>query len=73
MQKILISMITAFIGTSALAIDNAGFQQFDNQYNIGWGMSQTQFSNGAGNQTLEQDQSLNVEVEHLLTWEFGLI
>ena len=55
----LLNIITLF------ALDNSNFQLFDDQYNFGYGASNTLFSNGIQNQTLQQNQFLNLEVERL--------
>lgn len=64
MHKILVTLLMVS-ATSAFAINNDAFQEFDNQYNIGYAVSQTLLSNGAANQTLQQNQTLNLGVERL--------
>ena len=64
MRKILLA--TLVIGSaSAFALDNQKFQEFDRQMSLGYGTYQMTLQNGAGNQTLQQSQFLNLEVERL--------
>jgi hypothetical protein len=49
----------------AVASDRAGFQQFDNQYNIGYGYNQVTVQNGSTNQAQVDSQALSLEVERL--------
>jgi len=64
MRKILLgALITT--GASAFALNNSAFQEFDNQYNAGYSLTQYTLSNGAGNQMLQQNQAMNLEVERL--------
>ena len=64
MRKILIGLLT-ISGVSAFAVNNSQFQAFDNEYNIGYSVANTEFTNGAGNQTLQQSQAMALEVERL--------
>ena len=64
MRKILVGLLSVS-GASAFAVNNGAFQQFDDQYNIGYGASQMSLQNGAGNQTLQQNQFITLEVERL--------
>lgn len=41
------------------------FQQFDNQYNLGYSVSQYDLANGASSNTLQQNQALNLGLERL--------
>lgn len=41
------------------------FQKFDNEYNIGYSISQFQLANGGQQQTLQQNQNTYLEVERL--------
>lgn len=64
MRKILIGLLSVS-GASAFAVNNGAFQQFDDEYNVGYGVANTQFTNGSGNQTLQQSQFMTLEVERL--------
>ena len=64
MRKILVSLLSVS-SASAFAVNNGAFQQFDNEYNVGYGASQMTLQNGAGNQTLQQNQFITLEVERL--------
>jgi len=64
MRKILVVLLS-LSGVSAYAVNNGAFQQFDDEYNAGYGMSQMTLQNGAGNQTLQQNQYMTIEVERL--------
>lgn len=44
---------------------NAAFQEFQNEYNIGYGYSQGSLINGAHNTASYNTQSINLELEHL--------
>lgn len=64
MRKIL--LVTLAIGSaSVFALDNQKFQEFDRQMSLGYGAYQMTLQNGAGNQTLQQSQILNLDVERL--------
>lgn len=63
MRKILISLLAVSGASSSFAANNL-FQQFDNQYNIGYGISQTTLQNG-GKDAQSTNQSINLEVERL--------
>jgi hypothetical protein len=64
MRKLLVSLL-ALSGVSAFAASNGSFQQFDNQYNLGYGMSQYGLQNGAGSTAQVTNQFINLEVERL--------
>ncbi|MCC2645522.1 MAG: hypothetical protein K0R94_1300, partial [Burkholderiales bacterium] len=66
MRKILLVTL-AVASTAAFAeITNyAPFQEFDNQYNVGYTFSQYQLSNGGNQQALQQNQGLGINVERL--------
>jgi hypothetical protein len=64
MRKTLVALL-ALSGASAFAMDNSAFQQFDNEYNLGYGITQMGLANGGNQQTLQQSQYLNLEVERL--------
>ena len=49
----------------AIALDNGAFQQFENEYNIGYGYQSGDLVNGTGNGSNYSAQSLNVEIERL--------
>ena len=49
----------------AIAVDNSGFQQFQNEYNIGYGFQQGTLVNGYQGSSTLSDQSINLEVERL--------
>ena len=64
MRKILISLLT--VGSaSAFAINNGAFQEFDNQYSAGLGITNVNLSNGGGEQSLQQSQYMTLDVERL--------
>jgi hypothetical protein len=52
------------------SLNNTLFQQFENQYNIGYGYSQGTLVNGAQNSATFSNQSINLEVERL--FDMGL-
>ncbi|HMT02832.1 MAG TPA: hypothetical protein PKD00_05905 [Burkholderiales bacterium] len=62
MFKYLTILLTLNI-SSVFAISK--FQNFDNEFNLGYGIYQTTLSNGAHNQTLQQNQIAQLEVERL--------
>jgi hypothetical protein len=64
MQKILVTFLS-FTTLTAFAVDNSKFQQFDNEYNLGYGVANTQLYNGIQNQVLQQSQFMSLEVERL--------
>lgn len=64
MRKLLISLL-ALSGASSFAMANNLLQQFDNQYNLGYGMSATGMQNGAGSHSQANSQFINLEVERL--------
>lgn len=70
MRKILLTTLAAVSATAAVASDYSAFQEFDNQYNAGYGFSQYQLSNGGAQKSLQQNQTLNLEVERL--FDMGL-
>ncbi|MFN7095339.1 MAG: hypothetical protein ACK4M7_08250, partial [Burkholderiales bacterium] len=55
---------------SGYAVNNNFFQQFENEYNIGYGFSQGTLINGAHDEATYNYQSLNLEVERL--FDMGL-
>ncbi len=66
MRKILLTTLTlASVASLAVAADYAPFQEFDNQYNAGYSFSQYQLSNGGGQQALQQNQGLDIQIERL--------
>ncbi|MCX8513948.1 MAG: hypothetical protein ORN24_00085 [Burkholderiales bacterium] len=64
MRKFLITLLSVST-VSAFAADNSQFQKFDNEYNLGYGVANTQFYNGIQNQALQQSQFMSLEVERL--------
>lgn len=64
MRKILAGLLT-LSGASAFAVNNGAFQQFDDQYNVGYGVSNVTFANGGSQETLQQSQFLTLDVERL--------
>lgn len=71
MRKFLLTTLAAASVTSVVAGTNySAFQEFDNQYNAGYGFSQYTLNNGGGQQSLQQNQTLNLEVERL--FDMGL-
>lgn len=64
MRKILVCVLAATGASSAIAANNL-FQEFDNQFSIGYGINQTNLSNGAGPNARGINQYLNLEVERL--------
>ena len=64
-MKKIFSLLFLLISPFLFALNNSQFQLFDDQYNFGYGASNTSFSNGIQNQTLQQNQFLNLEVERL--------
>ena len=64
MRKILVGLL-GISGVSAFAVNNGAFQQFDDQYDIGYGMSQMTFQNGNGSQNIQQNQFITLDVERL--------
>lgn len=64
MRKIVMTLL-AFSYATAFALDNSGFQEFDNQYNVGYSFGQMMLANGANNQTSLHNQTMDLEVEHL--------
>lgn len=65
MRKIIVGCFLGISSALAFSVDNAAFQAFDDEYNIGYGVANTQFTNGAGDQTLQQSQFITLEVERL--------
>lgn len=63
MRKLLITLL-ATSSVSAFAADN-GFQQFDNQYNIGYGTNQMSTGANRGGGTLVGNDYMNLEIEKL--------
>ncbi len=63
MRKLLITLL-ATGSVSAFAADN-GFQQFDNQYNIGYGINQMSTGAAQGGGYLVGNNYINIEVEKL--------
>lgn len=64
MRKTLLGLL-ALSSLSAFAYDETPFQQFDNQYNVGYSLTNVLLSNGASYQTMQQNQFVNLEVERL--------
>jgi hypothetical protein len=64
MRKILLSLLT-ISGASAFAVNNGAFQEFDDQYDVGFGVSNVTLSNGGGQQSLQQSQFITLDVERL--------
>ncbi|MDQ5921490.1 MAG: hypothetical protein QG673_1548 [Pseudomonadota bacterium] len=65
MRKIVIGCLLYVSGTAAFAVSNSAFQAFDDEYNLGYSVANTEFTNGANDQTLQQSQAVNLEVERL--------
>lgn len=66
MRKILLVTLAATsLSAFAAKTDYSPFQEFDNQYNAGYSFSQYQLNNGGGQQALQQNQGLNLEIERL--------
>lgn len=63
-NKILFSLLGYLTLVNTYA-DNTKFQNIDTNVNLGYGFSQMTLANGAHNQTLQQNQSFNLEVERL--------
>lgn len=70
MRKILVTTLAVASVSTFASTNYSAFQEFDNQYNIGWGMSQYQLQNGGAQQALQQNQTLTLEVERL--FDMGL-
>ncbi len=70
MKKIIIKTL-ALIATSGIinniyaTDDYAALQKFDNSISIGFGIEQTTLSNGLQNQSLQQNQNMDLNVEKL--------
>lgn len=64
MRKILISLLAVSSGY-AVASHRVGFQQFDNQYNLGYGYNEVTVQNGNNTAAQIDNQTLNLEVERL--------
>jgi hypothetical protein len=62
-KKILVLSL-AYAG-SVFAVDNGTFQQFENEYNVGYGYQTGTLLDGYGNSSYFNAQTLNVEVERL--------
>jgi len=66
MRKILlVTLVSTSVASFATATNYAPFQEFDDQYNFGYSFSQYQLSNGGGQQALQQNQGINIEIERL--------
>lgn len=59
------ALATASSSNVAVANVNSAFQDFQNEYNIGYGYSSGSLINGAHNTVSYNTQSLNLELEHL--------
>ncbi len=64
MRKIIVGLLS-LSSASVFAVNNSAFQEFDDEYNIGYGWSQMTLQNGSANQTLQQNQYMTLEVERL--------
>ncbi len=65
MRKVLVCLL-ATSSVSVFATDNSAFQAFDDQYNLGYGMSQTTVTGAAGTPNAEvTNQFINLDVERL--------
>jgi hypothetical protein len=64
MYKLLLAAF-AFASPFVFADSYKPFQEFDNQYNAGYSITQYSLTNGAGNQTLQQNQAISLDVERL--------
>ncbi len=64
MRKMLITLLT-INSASAFAVNNGAFQEFDNQYNAGLGVTNVTLYNGGNQQSLLQSQFMNLDVERL--------
>lgn len=64
MRKLLLCVL-GVSGSSVYAINNAAFQEFDNQYNTGYSYSQMSLKNGANNVATQNNQTLSLDVEKL--------
>lgn len=63
MRKI---VITSFVFMSSMAFaDASGFQSFQNEYNLGYEFTQMTLINGAQQTASVNQQSINLEIEHL--------
>ena len=63
MRKLLITLL-ATGSVSAFAVDN-GFQQFDNQYSVGYGVNQMSTGAASGSGELVGNEYINLEIEKL--------
>lgn len=66
-SKILFSLSVVASAVAFASNSNAAFQEFENQYNIGYGISQGELKSGTNvdNTSLYNTQSINLEVERL--------
>lgn len=65
MGKLRIISILGALSATAVATDNTGFQQFQNEYNIAYGYQSGSLVNGVGGTSSFNAQSINLEVERL--------
>ena len=64
MRKILLTLLT-ISSASAFAVNNGAFQEYDNEYNVGYGATNVTLSNGGNEQSLQQSQFITLDVERL--------
>ena len=64
MIRKILSVLLA-INAGVTFADNKSFQEFDNQYNVGYGVTMGDTANGSGNKSLNGTNYLQLEVEHL--------
>ena len=64
MRKMLITLLT-ISSVPVFAVNNGAFQEFDNEYNMGSGITNVTLYNGGNQQSLLQSQFINLNVERL--------
>lgn len=64
MRKILLTLL-ATSSVSAFAVNNGAFQEYDDEYNIGYGATNVTLYNGGNQQSLQQSQFMTLDVERL--------
>lgn len=68
MKKLCFTVLGVFASfTYAATTDNSNFQQFENQYNLGYELSQMTLINGVQQVAPVNQQAINLEVEHLFS------
>jgi hypothetical protein len=66
MNKLLVALLSLNVAAYSYATDYSKFQEFNNQFNFGYGFSQSFLKNGTGSIAGVSQQSYNLEIERLL-------